>query len=524
MYIVSGEEMRQVDRFAIEQIGLGGFTLMENAGSSCSRAIERQLKKNDRIAVVSGGGNNGGDGFVIARYLAEAGFDAALEVIAPREKIHGEAYEHLLVYESAGRAARFYETDSEAVEQAIAGADVIIDAMLGTGVTGELKPPYKEIAALINRSRALVFAVDLPSGVPSAEAADIQAGVCADRTYMLAARKMNASLPGYRSFYGTIVPVDIGIPELAYVSAKADRRIWLDEQKALRHLPHRDSDAHKGQSGRAAIIGGSMNMSGAVMMAAEACVRAGAGRTTAVIPDDTLSAAAPQLKEAMYLPLPSESGEFARSAWRQMPEAVHADGVAVGPGLGRNVTNDIFPLINQLDIPIVIDADALLDLASDLEQLKNISRTSPVILTPHPGEMAVLTGLSIEEVQAGRFSLSAKFAKTYGVYLVLKGRETIITGPDGRQWVNSTGNAGLAKGGTGDVLTGMILAFLLQYEDPAEAVFMAVYLHGLTADYLAERADQISINASDISHELGTVICQLKQKCNGAGRTIDIRD
>lgn len=399
MYIVTGAEMRQVDRYTIEQIGLHEFALMENAGRACSQAIQRLLAKDDRIVVMSGGGNNGGDGFVIARDLAEQGFQVTLGVIAPRENIKGTALEHLLVYEQTGREARFYKNDPHLLEKAIEDADIIIDALLGTGVTGPLKPPYEQIVAAINHAEARVFSIDLPSGVPSGEDEDGRAGVLAERTFMLAARKVNASLPDYAAYYGEIETIEIGIPDLAYDIAKANHRIWLDENMALARLPQRRASAHKGDSGRAVIIGGSVKMSGAVMMAAEACVRAGAGRTTVMIPQSVLPLAAPQLKEAMYETLPDKTGEFSASSWQQMPNMINADGIAVGPGLGREVKNELFPLLKAIKVPAVIDADALTDLSSQLDEFKKIPREAPVVLTPHPGEMAALSGCSIAKAR-----------------------------------------------------------------------------------------------------------------------------
>lgn len=467
------EEMYAADRYTMDKVGVGEETLMECAGQAVVSALLPRLRKTDAITVLAGVGNNGGDGFVIARRLKNLGFKAQLWLIPPLENLRGAALSAFNCFQASGYHSHQYHAK---LYSRIAQSDVIIDALLGIGMSGELRSPYDEVIRAVNQSDAAVYAVDTPSGV-SANGADVFLAVQADVTFTIQHPKLSAFLYPAASFYGKLEVVDIGIPLQASDHLTNQRLLWT-EREFLTSFPRRNADAHKGSSGRGLIAGGCPTMLGAPLLSAAACLRSGIGLLTLAIPKASRPAAAGCVLEATYLDCVEEDGYLTHL---ELPSQTSV--AAVGMGLSRDprCASILLDILSK-NIPTVIDADGLYHLQGQLELLHR--RTAVTVLTPHMGEMARLCGCSVDQVRRERFSISREFAVEHGVYLVLKGPYTIVTTPEGDQYVNTSGNAGLAKGGSGDALTGIIAAYLPNYDDPGRAIINAVYAHGKAADDL----------------------------------------
>ena len=494
MRIVSTNEMYQIDKYTVEQIGISEETLMESAGQAVARKILEEINPNKKITILTGVGNNGGDGFVIARILKSKGFNIDLWVIPPLGKIKGAAKHALEVFKRAGFDVHQFLINEERFYSSLSTYDVIIDCLLGIGMKDSLRSPYKEVIERVNSCKsAFIIAIDVPSGIP-ADAANVTQAIRADMTITIQSPKLGAFMYPSASYYGELDVVDIGIPPIAINYCSQQRLLWT-ENLVKKHLPKRVPSSHKGSNGKGLIIGGSRQMSGAVMLSAKASLRSGAGLLTVAIPEEIHPIVSSHFLEAMYLPCSSENGHFKEEITFE-PEKFNA--IAIGPGMGRTTgAKQIVEDVLTMDVPLILDADALYHLQTMLPLLKK--RQKPTILTPHPGEMARLIGKTIKEVEQDRFIISEQFAKEYNVYLVLKGPFTIVTTPNGEQYVNSTGNAALAKGGTGDVLTGMILAFFMQQNDIQVAISNAVFVHGKSADLLVEeKHTPVDVLATDI--------------------------
>ncbi|MEY9094663.1 NAD(P)H-hydrate dehydratase [Paenibacillus sp. RC84] len=492
MRIVSGEDMYEIDRHTVNLIGISADTLMESAGRAAASLLLERIPPEAEVVVLSGAGSNGGDGIVLARVLKAHGRRVSLWLIPPRDKIGGAAAAALSVYEKSGYAAADYIGSEAELERRLERADAIVDALLGIGVKGPLREPYRNLIGKINGQRAAVYAIDLPSGVP-ADGGPVEAAVRADVTVTIQYPKLGTFTHPAASYCGELLVADIGIPPAA--AAGLPRRSLWTLPDVRRTLPRREASSHKGTHGRLLVAGGSLRMPGAVVLASRAALRSGAGLVTAAVPDCIHAIAAGHYPEAMYLPSPSEDGHFRG----ELPlEGASFGAIAAGPGLGRTPGGRaVVEQVLRQDAPVLLDADALFHAAELLPLLRK--RRKPTVLTPHPGEMARLTGSTAAAVEDDRFGVSARFAAETGAYVVLKGPHTIVAAPDGTQHVNTTGSAALAKGGSGDVLTGIAAAFLLQHEDVLQAVSNAVYIHGLAASLLTEERHSLAdVLASDV--------------------------
>ena len=510
MHIVTAAEMYEIDRDTIEQIGISADSLMENAGQSLFHVLRERIPRSARVAVLAGTGNNGGDGFVVARMLKSYGYDADLWLIPPKEKIKGAAKTALEVYERSGYDWKPYAGNEQAFATHILQYDVIIDALLGIGIKGEVRPPYKEIIELVNRSRAIVYAIDIPSGTP-ADGGEAETAVRADVTITIQCPKLGVYTFPTADYYGELLIIDIGIPPLAVKRNAAPRFVWKEDD-VVRTLPKRKRSSHKGTHGKLLVVGGSRAMTGAITLTAKAALRSGAGLLTMAVPDDIYSVVANRVPEAMYYPCPARDGAFSGA---MDVSALDIDAIAIGPGLGRtDGVRELVSNIVQKPVPLVIDADALFfwnEYAALIHE-----RKAATVVTPHPGEMARMLNLSIRDIEGDRFGTSKRLAMEYGIYVVLKGPYTIVTTPDGSQYVNTTGNPALAKGGSGDVLTGMVSAFLMQHHSVQEAISNAVWVHGKTADMLVERShSQWDVLAGDLIEAIPAVLSYVQEKQRG---------
>jgi hydroxyethylthiazole kinase-like uncharacterized protein yjeF len=499
--------MRDIDRRAIQELGVPSLVLMDRAGGAVA-GVAAAAARSGRAVVAAGPGNNGGDGFVAARYLADAGFDVVVHLLAAPAELKGDA---LTNYESFRRCdGRGEEFQRRRFARDVAAAGVAVDAMLGTGSRGGLAGEFAAAAETLNRAGAPVVAVDVPSGIDAATGAVPGAAVAAGATVTFGLPKIGLLHYPAREYAGEIHVADIGFPalvvdELAF-EATGERpgyvaRIPAAEEVAA-FLPPRPRNLHKGAAGRAYVLAGSRGLSGAAVLAAQACLRAGAGLVEVGLPaelDVIFSAAA---LECLSHPLPqAEGGGLAAAAAGAVAEKfAAADAVAVGPGLGR--ADETAALLREVmrgvGAPVVVDADGLYLMG--LEGLRRGRLRG--VLTPHPGEMARLFGVSGDDVQRDRLGWARKLAEETGMVVVLKGYLSVVAAPDEETWLNPTGNAGLASGGTGDVLTGVVLALLAGGAAPAAAARAAAYVHGLAGDVAAEASGERSLVAGDVLETL----------------------
>lgn len=498
MQIVTANEMYGIDRFTMDEIGLPGVLLMENAGQAIVNKALDFLDRKSKLAILIGSGNNGGDGIVIARILKSLGFSVDAYLLVEEDCLKGDALFHFKVYRNSG-----FDVMSLRDFSCLKKYQVIFDAMLGIGFKGELRSPYREIISECNKLDITKISVDIPSGISADGRHPTKLAFQATTTITLQHPKQSAYTYPARNFYGNIEVVSIGIPPKATNKVlQYDRKSWLSKD-VERTLPHRSPTAHKGMHGKGLVIGGSQEMTGAPIMTTKAALTAGGGLITVAIPDTIHSIVASQIVEAMFIPCPAKNGQFQGEINTDLSMY---NAIAFGPGIGREKGGEtlLSSLLETLQVPLIVDADGLYHLALIKEKLKH--RTYPTILTPHTGEMAQLLGCSANEVDQNRFELSREFAIQYGVYLVLKGPCSIVTTPTGAQYVNVTGNAALAKGGSGDVLTGIILAFVMNHPSIQEAISNAVFVHGKAADVLVEQNHtMLDVLASDVIGALPSV-------------------
>lgn len=519
MKVLTSAEMKEIDRQTIENIGIPGPVLMENAGIQVFRVLRALFPglSQERVVIVAGKGNNGGDGLVVARHLHNHGGSPVVLLLARKEEVRGDAGLNLKVAEAIGVSLREVRTPAEWKKQRplLRQASVIVDAIFGTG----LSQPARGIHAIaiedINRAGAFKLAVDIPSGLSSDTAEIIGPAVRADLTVALGAPKIPHVFPPAEEYVGDFIVADISLPP--HLLASESLKLEMVERTALRPLfKPRKKDSHKGSYGHLFIIAGSVGKTGAAIMAARAAYKMGAGLVTVATPRACLPLIARSMVELMTEPLAeTEVGTISAEALpKVMALAENKDALVVGPGLSTEESTRQFlwqwlPLLRK---PLVIDADGLNILALKPELLKRLPR--PAILTPHPGEFARLAGLSVAEVLRRKLELVPAFARKYDLYLILKGYRTLIASPDGRVFVNPTGNPGMATGGTGDVLSGMVGALLMQQKDPLWAALAAVYLHGLSGDLAAERIGERGLVASDLIRFLPRAIRSLEEEAD----------
>jgi len=506
MQVLSAAEMQACDRATTERFGIPSIDLMRAASAAVATFARSQFPQARRVTVLCGRGNNGGDGMMAARLLVEAGLEVTTLLIGARDKLTGDAVQAWQELTSPAHGLiHIVETAQDLTRHnAALEADLILDAILGTG----FKPPLKglALAALewLKAARAPILAVDLPSGWPADETAATLASPVypADAVITFTAPKP-AHLFGQltRRWDQPIVVAPIGSPEAAAVSSL--QLHWTGSALALTR-PLRPASANKGNFGHVLVVGGSVGKSGAPAMTALAALRAGAGLVTAAVPAPILALVAAIAPELMTCPL-SVGPSGAIAAENLAPDSLAAllaskSVLAIGPGLGQSPETVKFTtgLLAAAKIPVVIDADALNILAAKPVLLAKLAKGRTLVLTPHPGEMARLARLTVAEVQANRLEVARAFAQRTGVTLVLKGARTLVAHPDGQVAVNTSGNPAMAKGGSGDLLTGLIAGLLAQYpHDPARAVEAAVYLHGLAADLALLQADQHTLLPTD---------------------------
>jgi hydroxyethylthiazole kinase-like uncharacterized protein yjeF len=517
MYLVTAAEMQEMDRLTIARHGIPGLKLMESAGTGAVQALRAQFA--DRlqagVGIICGKGNNGGDGFVIARHLANQGVRVTVYLLAKTSAVKGDA---------AANLKRLAELNIEVIE--IPDAQVfakytsrldqhglLVDAILGTGLSSDVRGFFKTVIDYLNQSARPVFAVDMPSGLNSDTGQPCGTCIHAQATATFALPKIGHFIYPGAAYSGRLEIIDIGIPAAVVESVRPKQYLLTAGQIRSRWLP-RAADAHKGRTGHLLVVAGSAGKTGAAALTAGSAMRAGAGLVTLSVAASLHSIAETLVLEVMTAPLteirPGVLGDAAVEDIKQL--AAGKACLAIGPGIGQaaETRSLVCKIVTQIEIPMVIDADGLNNLAGQTQLLKNLK--APAVLTPHPGEMARLIDATPAEVQQNRLKCARDFATEFNVHVVLKGAATIIAHPDGTAYINPTGNSGMASGGMGDVLTGILAGFITQGFTPEAAAHAAVYLHGTAADTLAKTVGPFGYLASEVMNALPAEIKKLIER------------
>jgi len=516
MKLVTSEEMRRIDRKAIEEIGIPSIVLMENAGLKVADAIEKKYGplKGKYVYIFAGSGNNGGDGMVVARHLFNQKVKAKIFLLAEKKNIKGDAATNLAITEKMGIPMREITSPAfmESLEKELAKADIVVDALLGTGAKGAPRGLMKKVIDLINKHSKNTVAVDIPTGVDADRGEVRGEAIKAEYTVSLAYPKRGLYLYPGMDYAGEIEIADIGIPT-GLEEDKINSEL-LTLAGISKKLFFRKPSSHKGSFGHLLVIAGSPGMTGAASLTALSALRVGAGLVTLGIPEDLNPILETKLTEVMTLPLPqSKDKTLCREGFEKIKDfSQKCKAMAIGPGISstKQTKELISTIIDQLDIPLVIDADGINVLAGELSLLKKYKAS--LIITPHPGEMSRLVGASIEEIQKDRIGFTMALARRIGAIVVLKGARTVIASKEGNSWVNLTGNPGMATGGSGDILTGIIGGLLTQKLSSLEAAKTGVYLHGYAADLAAQKKGEISLIASDTLETIPEAIRRIKSE------------
>ncbi|MGM0471134.1 MAG: NAD(P)H-hydrate dehydratase [Bacillota bacterium] len=502
MKVVTAQEMQQLDQLAIEEYGISGLVLMENAGQAIVRKATEVLddQLSPKVVIVAGTGNNGGDGFVVARLLNNLGWEVEVFLIGSEEAVSGDAEINLNILSKLDIAVQELESQEQFHDlvQAMEAADLVVDGILGTGIKGELRGILPQIIDLINDDQTPVLAIDIPSGLNADNGRLHGRAVEANWTVTFGLPKIGLLLYPGCEHAGKLEIADISLPQLAVDNQEFKRKLITNEL-AQDLLPYRQRCGHKGTFGRVVVIAGSEGMTGAAKLSSLATLKSGAGLVTLGLPRSLNSILEEKLTEVMTKPLPETRKSClslnALSGIKKLSQP--ADVMAIGPGLsqGEEMTYILHDILTEIQIPLIIDADGL-NAIQDLDLLRD--REEATVLTPHPGELARLINRPIAEIEQNRVEIAQEVAVDLGVTVVLKGATTVVATADGQTYINSTGNSGLASAGSGDVLTGIITGLIGQGLDDWQAAVLGVYLHGLAADIKLESETVHTLIASDI--------------------------
>jgi hydroxyethylthiazole kinase-like uncharacterized protein yjeF len=512
MKVANAEEMQELDRKAIETYRIPGMILMENAGRGAAEVISHTFPDihKKKIAIISGKGNNGGDGFVIARYLLNQGVSVRVYLLADPKGLRGDAETNFNIFQRMkGEVISVPSSkDYVRVKKDLEKFDILVDGIFGTGLDAEVRGYYREVIDHLNTLQRPIVAIDIPSGLDADTGKPLGTAIRAFLTITFGLPKVGHLLPPGIDYVGEVRVIDIGLPKRLVEDEKIPTHL-LEEKEIKRWLSiPRNPDTHKGDYGHLLVIAGSVGKTGAAAMACQAALRMGAGLVTLAIPKSLNGIMEMKLTEVMTEPLPETPKQTlslrAFSAIVRLCENKKA--VIIGPGLGtfKETQSLVLKLIKALDVPIILDADGLTALATQPKTLPIANRS--LILTPHPGEMARLMRSQVKEVLEDRIGRSRNFSQSHHVHLVLKGHPTLISTPKGEVFINPTGNPGMASGGTGDVLTGMIGGLVCQGFDILPSLQIAVYLHGLAGDEGAQEKGEKSLIATDIIEKIPALL------------------
>ncbi len=523
MILVTADQMQRMDQKTIHSFGIPGTVLMENAGRGALDMLVRKFKFlngkeliQQKIGIIAGRGNNGGDGFVMGRYLMEKGISTTIFLLSTRDKLTGDAKTNMdlarKLIEKNPNSDLFEIPDADSLarhKSRILHQDLFVDALLGTGLNSNVRGVFKEVIELVNKSGKPVFSVDIPSGLDSDTGAIRGVAINATATATFAFAKAGHILSPGNLHTGEIKIIDIGIPEFI-VQAENPTLFLMEKSEIASLFVPRPFESHKGSFGHLLVIAGSPGKTGAAALCANAAMRCGTGLVTLGVPREINPILESLVIEPMTVPLPqTPDGALSDTGLAPIQALLKGKQVlALGPGIGTGTATQtlVQQLVKTTRQPLVIDADGINCIADHLELIK--ARKAPTVLTPHPGEMAGLTKKTTREVQADRIGIGSQFAREYQVILVLKGAQTLVCFPDGRTFICPTGNPGMASGGMGDVLTGMIAGFIAQGFTVEAAAMAGVFIHGLCGDFLAEQT-RLGFLASDMVRVIPTLIHSL---------------
>jgi len=526
MYLVTAKQMQTIDKSTIESFGIPGQVLMENAGRG---AVDMLLKtfpeiRSSRVSVLAGRGNNGGDAFVMARYLIEKGIETNTFLLSSREKVTGDARANLillekLISENSNRSplvAKGHASSKDTLKSAlieipdlksfrkhrstIVNHHLFIDGILGTGLNSDVRGFFKEVIETLNALSKPIFSIDIPSGLNADSGQPMGVSIRAEATATFGFAKTGHMLYPGKGLTGTLEVIDIGIP--GFIARNEDLSVHLMEHHLIQSMFRpREAQSHKGTYGHLLLVAGSTGKTGAAALAANAAMACGTGLVTLAIPESINSIMETKVTEPMTVLLPeSKRGHISHTALNIILKELVADKkvVAAGPGLGMDESTIklVHGMVEEITLPMVLDADALNAIAVNPYILKN--RKAATVVTPHPGEMARMAGKTTAQVEKNRVETATQFASEFNVIVVLKGASTLIALPDGTLHICPTGNPGMASGGMGDVLTGMVAGLIAQNFEPSEAAMAAVYIHGLCGDILAQKRGAFGFVASDM--------------------------
>ena len=506
MLIVTTEQMREMDRLTIQKYGVSSLMLMERAGEAIAQAVLKGFARHAKkgVLIVAGKGNNGGDGLVVARLLKKKSVPCEVVLLARKEELSADAAHNLRAYRKLnGKVSEIAAGTLDLLSQRLSKKGLIVDAILGTGMKSAVRGLFADAITLMNAAGLPIAAVDIPSGLDSEKGTPLGVAVQAEMTVALGFPKLGEVIYPGLNFVGELVVADIGIKDEA-VAQVAPKTELLDRESIRWLVPRREPDTHKGSYGHLLVVAGSRGKTGAAVLACRAAMRTGSGLVTLAAPRSLNNIFATSLVEVMTEPLCDNDAEqmepLSDEDWRRLLE--RKDALLFGPGIGVNeaTRSSLRWMLRNLEIPWVIDADGLNNLALEIDRLRHAK--TPPVLTPHPGEMARLIGKNTAAVNADRVEIARSFALENRCHLVLKGARTVIATAAGKVFINPTGNPGMASGGMGDVLAGMLGAFLGQGLSPEDAMKLGVYLHGFVGDRVAAENGEIGLIASDIIRAL----------------------
>ncbi len=515
MKVLTNDQIRLIDRHAVVDYGINGLILMENAGLAIVDEIKKRYDSRTKVLVISGRGNNGGDGFVVCRHLHNASYNVQLVTVDNEDRISGDARTNLEIITKMGIGRYNYldESGLGPLKEWVLQADIIVDAIFGTGLESDVTPLVENVISLINGYSKFTMSIDLPSGVCGDNGLIKKIAVIADVTVCLHVPKCgNILFPGAEN-NGELIIRDIGIPKAVNQLLDYTYEI-ITEQDIVDRIPYRHRQMHKGSFGKAGVIAGSLGLAGAAILTSKAALRSGIGLLKLFIPESINILMKTAIPESITIPLQEmRKGVIGINQISTIIEAAsRCEVLAVGPGCGETpeLGETIKRLIAEIEIPLVLDADALNVLSRDPSILRG--RKGPIVITPHIGEMARMTRLSVDHILANPIFTARDFSKEWDVIIVLKGARTVIALPTGEIYINITGNSGMATAGSGDVLTGIITGFIAQGLKPEDAAIIGVYVHGFSGDVVAARIGEHGLLAGDLVEQLPFTLKTLYEK------------
>jgi NAD(P)H-hydrate epimerase len=516
--VALSDEMKMIDRIAIEKYGIPGVVLMENAGKSVVDEIIKEFGFNANFTVVCGRGNNGGDGFVIARHLYDKGFKVKVFIVGDMKGIKGDSLINLNIIINMGVDIREIISDDDLMKlkETVIDYPIVIDALFGTGLNKDVQGIRERIINIINRYSKYTFAVDIPSGIGGNDGKVYKAAIRANKTITFALPKCgNLIYPG-AEYNGKLIIKNIGIPNKIIENIELSHNL-IDLGIIKYNLPSRRKNTHKGNYGKANIIAGSSGMTGAAILTCKSALRTGLGLLRLYIGESLNHIVKTSIPEIITVPLREiRKGVIGiNHIDRIISDTKEASVLTIGPGCGNTaeVSEIIKQVIANVEVPIILDADGLNGLSKNIEWLSE--KKTKIIITPHIGEMSRLTGIEIEEIQENLIKVARDFSQNWGVIVVLKGASTIIASPEGEVFINIKGNPGMATAGSGDVLTGIITGLVAQGLDPLEAAVTGVYIHGVTGDRVARDKGEYGLLAGDMVECIAYTIKDIVEKTKG---------